>query len=83
MGKAIIIILVFLVVGGLMIAAANDYELSQKNDRKSFFGDFGRWVWHLGKNMKDVTAMVIRQTWLPDVPEEPGENITITTIQVE
>ena len=66
MGKIIITVMIFLLIGALSIFAANDYRLAEKESRSSFFGDFGRWVYHLGNNMVEITGLVIDQSWLPD-----------------
>ncbi|NOZ80047.1 MAG: hypothetical protein GXP63_00095 [DPANN group archaeon] len=84
MGKTVVFVLLFLVIGGVLIVATNQYQLDRKQDRIGFFWDFARWVVHLGSNIKDITALVIRQTWLPQVGrEEQQKNMTIKTFVVK
>jgi len=68
-----IIIVVFLFIGGYMIKTSNDLNLQNKEDVSIFSKEYVKWLFHVGKNTVDTTAMVIKEvsnhTWLPNVNE--------------
>ncbi len=64
-----VVIIMFLIIGGYVIVKTEDLNLKEGGDRTEFVFKFSRWVFHLGKNIKDVTAQVISQDWLPEGSE--------------
>ena len=69
------IALVFLIVGGFIIASSYKLNLNEPNDRRTFIGKFSVWVVNVGKNVIRTVGYAMRQDWLPD-KEEVEENTT-------
>lgn len=66
MGKIFWAITIFLVIGGYMIYSSSGIDVSKTDGKKEFAARFGKWVWHVGGNVKDVTAYAIKKEWLPE-----------------
>ncbi|MBI2549306.1 hypothetical protein HYW21_08205 [Candidatus Woesearchaeota archaeon] len=66
MGKVLVIILLFLFIGGIIIYTSLELSMRNPYDQKTFLGAFGAWLWHLGGNTKDLIGMAIKQDWLPE-----------------
>jgi hypothetical protein len=75
MGKMLFILVIFLVIGGYMIYSAYDYDLHKTSDVKSFGFKFGRWVWHIGSNVKEVTNYAGQKEWLPDTNQSNSTGV--------
>ncbi len=73
MGKILLIIIVFLVIGGFMIKNSLDTDFDDKEDTKDFFKKFTGWVSQVGKSTKDTAKYAIDQDWLP----KNESNVTI------
>lgn len=69
MKKIIIIAIIFLGIGGYIIANAYDYDLNNQSDRENFMSQFMSWLKGVGKNIVQITGLVVDQTWLPDINE--------------
>lgn len=74
MGKVLIIILLFLIIGGYIIYTRLELSMHDTDDRKTFLGAFGEWLWHLGGNTKDIIGMAFQQEWLPEVNKTNATN---------
>jgi hypothetical protein len=64
--KLAIVIMIFLLIGGYVIVKAYNYDLENKDDRKGFLSHFFKWLKQVGINIKDITGMAVKQSWLPD-----------------
>ena len=75
MGKIMLIIIIFLIVGAFMIIKQNNLDLDENSkDRISFAKKFSGWVFNVGKNIKELTGEATNQEWLP---KENQDNDTI------
>ena len=64
------VVMVFLVIGGYMIAKSSELDISEDGDRGVFLKSFGTWIKGLGRNVKDVAGYAIKEhDWLPEVNE--------------
>ena len=48
--KLLTIVIIFLVIGGFMIARSYNLNLKEPTHRRTFFGKFSVWLVQLGKN---------------------------------
>ncbi|MBT3304144.1 hypothetical protein HN592_04735 [Candidatus Woesearchaeota archaeon] len=62
-------VILFLIIGGYVIVKTDDLDLKEGEGRTEFVFKFARWVFHLGKNIKDITGHIIDQEWLPEGSE--------------
>ncbi len=75
MGKILIAVIVFLVIGAFLIIEQNNFDLKENSkDRVSFAKKFSGWLFNVGKNVKDLTGQATQQEWLP---QENYDNDTI------
>ena len=81
MKKTFILIIIFLVIGSYMIISAYNINLHDKEDRKTFISEAGKWVLQLGKSTKNTVTYAVKQDWLPDVNE--SDNTTTYEIYGE
>ena len=66
MGKLLWIIMIFLVMGGFIIARSYDLNLKETEDRKTFVGKFSIWLVGVGKNTAKTVGYAIGLDWMPD-----------------
>lgn len=69
MKKTFILIIIFLVIGSYIIISAYNINLNEKEDRKTFILEAGKWVIQLGKSTKNAVTYAVKQDWFPDVNE--------------
>lgn len=62
-------VILFLIIGGYVIVKTEEIDLKEGEDRTEFVFKFARWIFNLGKNIKDLTAHAIRQDWMPEGSE--------------
>lgn len=65
MGKALFIVIAFLLVGGYLISL--NYDLGDEEGKKGFFSSLWSWLKDLFGNIKDLTGLAVEQEWLPDL----------------
>ncbi len=75
--KILPILLIFLVIGGFMIARSYNLNLKESSDRRTFFGKFSVWVVQLGKNTVRTIGYAFKLDWLPK-NDSIEENKTIS-----
>jgi len=63
--KIFALILIFLVIGGFIIATSYNLNLNKPEDRRSFLGKFSVWVVQLGKNTVNTVGYALKMDWLP------------------
>lgn len=63
--RLMLILVIFLIVGGYMIAKINSLDLSKPEDRESFMGKFWLWLKEVGKSTANVVGYAAKQEWLP------------------
>jgi len=66
MKKTYILIIIFLVIGSYIIISAYNLNLQEKQDRKAFVLEAGKWIFNVGKSTKNTAAYAVKQDWLPD-----------------
>jgi len=70
MKKLMFVVVVFLVIGGYMIAKNSELDIGEKEDQSIFLKSFGTWIKGLGRNIKDVAGYAVKEhDWLPEVNE--------------
>ena len=71
--QIILLVIIFLFIGGYIIKTAYDTDFSNKEDVKIFSKEFTKWFFRIGKNTASTTANVVKdvvnKTWLPEVNE--------------
>lgn len=63
------LVLIFLVIGGFIIATSYNLNLKRPEDRRTFIGKFSIWLVQLGKNAVRTVGYVIKLEWLPERPQ--------------
>jgi len=66
MRKLLIYIIIFLLIGAYIIQTAYNLDIKDKQDQKTFFKIFSGWMAKLYDNLKQITAMIINQEWVPE-----------------
>lgn len=67
MKKLLLIFVVFLAVGAYMIKTAQDMQGVQTYSKTDFLIEYGKWLFRVGGNVKDVTGYAVNRQWLPQV----------------
>lgn len=73
--KILTIVIIFLVIGGFMIARSYNLNLQKPEGRRTFFGKFSVWLVQLGKNTIKTVGYAFSLDWLPD-KDNSDENKT-------
>jgi len=63
--KLWLILIVALIIGGIIIVVSSNYSLTDKEDRKAFLDDFGKWLGQLFKNTKNLAGYAVSEDWMP------------------
>lgn len=63
--KLLTIAVIFLVIGGFMIARSYNLNLKEPAHRRTFFGKFSVWLVQLGKNTIRTVGYALKLDWLP------------------
>lgn len=66
MNKILLFVVIFLAIGGYIIAQNLGTDLEEGDDKKTFIKEFAKWVWDTGKKAKTITGYVIQEDWLPE-----------------
>lgn len=69
MGKIILIVIIFLVIGSYLIKTNLNTNFDESDDRANFIKEFAKWVFQLGKSTKNTVGYAISQDWLPETNE--------------
>lgn len=69
MKKTYILIIIFLVIGSYIIISAYNLSLQEKQDRKTFLVEAGKWIFNVGKSTKNTVTYAVKQDWLPEINE--------------
>jgi hypothetical protein len=69
MKAATIIIIVFLLIGAFIIYSNLGVSLSEKDGRRSFAWEFGKWIFNVGKTTVRVVGYAFNQQWFPEVDQ--------------
>ncbi len=64
--KAILIILIFLILGSLIIINNHDIQITKKQDLKKFSEFSLNWIDKVYSNIQNITGHVIKESWLPE-----------------
>jgi len=73
--KILAIVIIFLVIGGFIIARSYDLNLKKPEHRRTFLGKFSVWLVQLGKNTIRTVGYALGMDWLPK-KENLDENKT-------
>lgn len=65
--KALIFVLMFLIICGLVIVNNNNLYFSQKDDLKTFGTLYLGWAEQVFQNARTLTGDVIQMDWLPKI----------------
>ena len=76
MGKIMLFVVGFLLIGGYIIYQGANYDLDDKDDRKSFGKEVAKWMWDVGKKTKNVVGYVVAEDWLPENESDNETNET-------
>lgn len=68
--------LIFLVIGGIIIATSYRLNLKEPDDRKTFLGKFSGWVVGVGKNVIKTVGYAFKLDWLPEKTQNESMNYT-------
>ena len=77
--RILVIVLIFLLVGALFIINQNRIDVKEKEGKITFTKVYAKWLWDSAKNIKEVTAYIIKMDWLPRTEQEKAGNITNQT----
>lgn len=66
MKKLIILFIILLIVGAYLIKTNYNLNLQDKKDQVTFLKVFTSWISKLFENTKEVTALAVKQDWLPE-----------------
>ena len=80
MKKMFWIVVLFLVIGGSIIKVRLDTDFGESDDRKTFLGEFWKWMKQVGGSVKSTVGHAIGQDWLPDVNETNNSTKVIKVI---
>jgi hypothetical protein len=74
MKKVVFFLLVFLVIGGYMIAESSDTESigGKITFAKTFFG----WLSNVGLDVEDVVGYAAEKDWLPEINDTNNSNFS-------
>lgn len=76
------IVIIFLVIGALLVVRFNNYKLDNPDDRVSFVKDYGKWLFGVGKSVKNVVGAATKEQWLPEKPNQTEINNTAPKVYV-
>ncbi len=68
------IAIIFLAIGGLIIASSYNLNLKRSEDRRTFLGKFSVWVVQVGKNVVRTAGYALKMDWLPEQEENKSLN---------
>jgi len=63
--KALMFILIFLILCGLLIVNNNNLHFAQKDDVKTFGKLYLNWAEQIFQNARALTGQVIQMPWIP------------------
>ncbi len=52
-----------LLIVGMSIANSKNLDLKEIEGRKEFVSEYGKWLLHIGKNVKNTAGYVVKQEW--------------------
>ena len=75
MGKIMLIVIIFLIIGGFIIAKSYDLNLKETEDRRTFLGKFSIWLVGIGKNIAKTVGFAVKQDWLPETEKNETHSV--------
>jgi len=72
-----IVVIIFVIIGTMMIINAYQVNLRERQGQKTFAVAVGKWTLQVGKNMKNILGLAVKQDWLPEVPENETKNLSV------
>lgn len=78
--RLLVIVMIVLVLGALLIA--NKEQTNFKNVKSTFIFAkvYGKWLWQVGKNVKDLAVMAYNMKWLPQMENASAIPLGITIL---
>lgn len=64
--KAILILMIFLILGALIIINNNNLQMHKSEDVKTFSELSLNWMDKLYSSLQNITGNIIKETWLPE-----------------
>ncbi|PIU76033.1 hypothetical protein COS75_01285 [Candidatus Pacearchaeota archaeon CG06_land_8_20_14_3_00_35_12] len=74
MGKLVVFIIIFLLIGAFFIISQQNLDIKKKVDQQTFFKSFSSWLGQLGNNTIHLTASAVKLEWLPEKNSTGTEN---------
>jgi len=68
------VIIILIVVGSFAIINSYDFDLGEKSDQVSFVKVFARWMFQVGKSVKNTVGYAFNQEWMPKNETESDNN---------
>ena len=62
-----VIIMIALILGALFIANKQQIDFKSLNSSMVFARIYGKWVWQVGTNIKDLAVIAYNMNWLPEL----------------
>lgn len=72
------IAMIVLIIGALFIANRQQTDFKNVSSAFVFAKVYGKWVWQVGNNIKDLIVIAYNMKWLPQM-ENVSSNISIMT----
>lgn len=64
--KVVILILMFLFIGGFFIISQNNLSMSEKENVSEFVSLYKKWIVSTFGNVESLTGHVVKMEWLPN-----------------
>ena len=65
MNRITIILIIIILIAGIFLIVANDYNLTKKADSSAFIKSYSGWAVKVVKNSISLTGNAIKMDWLP------------------
>ncbi len=70
------LIMIVLILGALFIANKQQTDFKNMNSTVVFSKIYSKWVWQIGKNVKDLVVIAYNMRWLPQFEDISSPSIT-------
>lgn len=67
LSSLILFIIIIILIVSFFIAKSMNLDLSNSKDRKILVKETFSWLKNVGKNIKEIVGLAIKQDWLPEV----------------
>jgi hypothetical protein len=80
--RVVMIVMIVLILGALFIANKEQTDFKNINSTIVFAKIYSKWVWQVGKNVKDLAVIAYHMKWLPQLGDVSFVMPGITTLNV-